>query len=204
MIRSSLALSDKNIFLHVRGAGISIKTRRDNNSYDLFTMATVDHYLKKQKDIDMIIFSVDGRYEEVRPSVKRSIQYLRKASQSQDFQIVLISQSPYFPYSAIDYRLCEQTWFRPFHDASKCISNDTEKNIRQKSVSLNSYYAQIQGLHPNVFVFDPIPSFCDSGICMNTDVNGDRLFSDGDHFTRIGSLVLVERFDRFLQRIATE
>ena len=108
-------------------------------------------------------------------STLADINAFNKAVLSKGGRMVLMLPLPEYDLSMEE---CKPFWFKPFkrHGCSKTI--EAARAEHQAVYSLVAGY-----LDRSIVVYDPLPKFCDNGLCSMTDARRKPLYVDKDHIT---------------------
>jgi hypothetical protein len=128
------------------------------------------------------------------------LEAIAKLSADHGASVVFIKQPPEFPRELSPSQLCQKEWYRPLLP-SNCILTTERSRLRTRfMVGMSLILRKLQQENPSFFVYDPFDQFCPpSKNQCSTVIDGILRFSDNDHLSMQGSLMLEDSFTEFLR-----
>jgi peptidoglycan/LPS O-acetylase OafA/YrhL len=123
------------------------------------------------------------------------IAALAKRGNLKGIDIVLISPMPQFLKLSPVGKECVKQWFNISNPCSKGV---TRKELEQGSKAIYAALERLETEHPNVFVVDPMDSFCSETKCLPYQ-DSDIYFIDAVHMSGKGAMHFYSnRFKDFM------
>ena len=135
----------------------------------------------------------------------RSILQLAEQVQHLGARLVLVAPIPSFGQAkiTIPLSLCHSEWFRPtwaIPQTCKGVGESRQEEL-DRTEAIRILQRQLQRQSAVIDIFDPFSSICPPAkATCRTYAQGQLLFSDGNHLTQQGALLLYPRFARFLSQ----
>jgi len=114
--------------------------------------------------------------------------------------VVFIAPLPEFSRELKDSNLCTQEWFRPVVEKD-CRLTESRSAISDRRFipEMKTVTERLRGKFRNFYVYDPFSVICPLRVeNCDSSPNGKRLFSDNDHLSIRGALLLAKDFEKFL------
>lgn len=99
------------------------------------------------------------------------------------------------PEIKYDARTCLARPFAP--PANDCLVPLSE--VKKQQDGINAVIDRVSAKHPEVFVFDQNPLFCDESVC-SVKKNGIPLLRDNGHYNEYGSRLIIEMFTEWARQ----
>ncbi|MEM6539243.1 MAG: acyltransferase family protein [Pseudomonadota bacterium] len=135
--------------------------------------------------------SADAAFEEWLTSVRTF------AGANPNLSVVVLLSTPEMPYLYPE-AICQEQWFRP-RLAEQCFAEYDRDEMIAILERLNAGIRRLTSEAPNIFAFDPVPILCPaSDAVCRSHIQGVRIFSDEDHLTPHGAMLMTESFADYL------
>jgi hypothetical protein len=112
-------------------------------------------------------------------------------------RFVIFLPTPEFG-SGVPMETCRPQWFRPV------LSSDCQGVDRQRLDRFDAYLRkQLAGVlasNPNVVLYNPADALCPTKVLCPRQRNGYMLYSDGNHLSTYGAVMVMDDFVAFLNR----
>jgi hypothetical protein len=132
---------------------------------------------------------------------RKKLQLITSLASNREANVIFIMQPPEFRRELTSNLLCSKQWYRPTSPPDCVLSADRDRLQHRFLGDTAKILTELQKTNLNFFVYDPFGKLCPpSRSQCSTNVNGVPRFSDNDHLSRDGSLLLEEDFTGFLSR----
>lgn len=115
-----------------------------------------------------------------------------KPFSDKEFEIVFVAPTPIF--KAPGYRCAD--WFNQMNPICIGDNKQARSELNRLRIPIISQIRILAFDIPNIHLWDPFPVLCPGEICF-TEKEGRPLFSDGDHLSAYGNLLLSPEFSKY-------
>ena len=182
-----------------RGDVLVLSSRHFPMYQRLFVHNGSSYYLDARDDINQLL---DKR---TLSAIWRSkLQEIIRQATEKGADVVFFAPLPEFQSELEDSPLCSKEWFRISGGTlSHCrLLEPREPMLRKRFFpEMEATLVEMKRQFPGFHLFDPFPAMCPPSkkFCASED-NSGRLYSDNDHLSVRGALLLAKVFEDFLER----